>query len=288
MRPISCGGRALLTNAESLTAIRVVFAPVATGDAVFVDVGDRLYLLDCGAGLDYAASIEALGHHHLSGLVLTHAHADHWLALPEVLPLLGPDAWVARPGTVLAPELMRQQGLFEFYRGHVDRQRLMDAWSSLPARALGELPGQPLWDLNAEASGQHVVLAEPDSRRVHRACIVPALRCGPHVGVFGADLDGEEWARLVPELPARVALLQAPNHGGPPGRMARWVLDQHLRPQVVVVTDAQPFADDHLEWYSGEGREVYSLQERQTIVVLLAEGGVEVGVGGLELPRAVA
>ena len=273
-------------KAPSEPPLRVVFAPVATGDAVFLDTGSHLYLIDCGAGLDYARTVEALGHRHIAGLVLTHAHADHWLALPEAMKQLAPDGWIARPGMTLAPEVMRNQALFEFYDRAVDVGRLADAWESIPPRALADVAGQPLWDVNAGDSGPIVELAEPNWERVHCACIVPAIRWGGRVGVFGADLDGVQWERIVSTLPAGIDLFQAPNHGGPPGRMTRWVLDDHLRPGVVIVTDAQPIVDDHLDWYSGPGRAMYTLQERRTIVVTMGEGGVSVEVGGVELPMA--
>lgn len=273
-----------MTIGQASAPLRIAFAPVATGDAVFIDTGSHLYLIDCGAGLDYGRAVRALGHRQIAGLVLTHAHADHWLALPEAMQQLAPDAWIARPGTTLAPELMRSQALFEFYDRQVDTGRLMAAWDAIPPRALADIAGQPLWDVNAEASSAVVELAEADWERVHRACIAPAIRWGGRIGVFGADLDGAQWERIVAALPARVDLFQAPNHGGPPGRMPRWVLDDHLRPGVVVVTDAQPIVDDHLAWYSGDGRAMYTLQERRTIVVTMGEGGTSVEVGGLELP----
>ncbi|MEO7736116.1 MAG: MBL fold metallo-hydrolase [Kofleriaceae bacterium] len=275
-----------MTPSDHPAPLRVVFAPVATGDAVFIDTGARLYLIDCGAGLDYARAVEALRHRHLAGLVLTHAHADHWLALPEAMKQLAPDAWIARPGTTLAPALMRNQSLFEFYDRPVDIGRLIDAWDAIPPRALADVAGQPLWDVNATDSGPPAELPQPDWERVHCACITPAIRWAGRTGVFGADLAGAQWQRIASALPAGIDLLQAPNHGGPPGRMARWVLDDHLRPGVVVVTDAQPIVDDHLEWYSGNGRAVHTLQDRRTIVVTLAEDGVSVDVGGLELPTA--
>lgn len=266
--------------------LRVVFAPVATGDAVFLDTGARLYLIDCGAGIDYAGAVAALGHRHIAGLVLTHAHADHWLALPEAIQLLAPDAWIARPGTTLAPALMRNQSLFEFYDRPVDIARLIDAWDAIPPRALADIAGQPLWDVNALDSGRDVELAEADWVRVHAACIVPAIRWAGRVGVFGADLAGAQWGHIAAALPSGVDLFQAPNHGSPNGRMARWVLDDHLQPGVVILTDAEPLANDHLDWYSGHGRQAYTLQDRRTISVTLDAAGVSVDVGGLALPLA--
>jgi hypothetical protein len=266
--------------------LRVLFAPVATGDAVFIDTGCRLYLIDCGAGLDYQAAVRSLGHRCLAGIFLTHAHIDHWLALPEALALLASDGWVARSGTALSPALMRSQPVFEFYNEPVDRERVLDAWESLPVCGLPEMPGLPFWDANARSSAPVVELREHDPRRLHHACIVPVLRWGSHLSVFGADLDGEDWSRLAPTLPADIDLLQAPNHGGPPGRMARWVLDEHLRPKVVVVTDAQPFVDDHVAWYSGAGRSVYTLQNRRTIMVTMESGDLSVSVYAPELSRA--
>jgi len=275
-----------VTFSDHPAPLRVVFAPVATGDAVFIDTGARLYLIDCGAGLDYARAVEALHHRHIAGLVLTHAHADHWLALPEAMTQLAPDAWIARPGTTLAPALMRSQSLFEFYDRPVDIGRLIDAWDAIPPRALADVAGQPLWDVNATDSGPAAELPQPDWERVHCACITPAIRWAGRVGVFGADLAGAQWQRIASALPAGIDLLQAPNHGGPPGRMTRWVLDELLCPRVVVVTDAQPIVDDHVEWYSGNGRAVHTLQDRRTIVVTLGAAGVSVDVGGLELPTA--
>lgn len=273
-----------MTTGDIPPALRVVFAPVATGDAVFLDTGARLYLIDCGAGIDYAGAVAALGHRQLAGLVLTHAHADHWLALPEAMQLLAPDAWIARPGTTLAPALMRNQSLFEFYDRPVDIARLIDAWDAIPPRALAGIAGQPLWDVNARASGPDVELAEPDWERVHAACIAPAIRWAGKVGVFGADLAGAQWERIAAALPSRIDLFQAPNHGGPAGRMARWVLDDHLQPGMVILTDAEPIANDHLDWYSGPGRQSYTLQDRRTIAVTLDAAGVSIDVGGLALP----
>jgi hypothetical protein len=265
-----------------------VFAPVATGDAVFVDTGAHLYLIDCGAGIDYAHAVKALGHKHIAGLVLTHAHADHWLALPEAMQQLAPDAWIARPGTTLAPHLMRDQALFEFFDSPVDLDRVVGAWDSIGPRGLADIGGQPLWDVNAADSASLVELDEPDWKRVHSACITPAIRWGNRVAVFGADLEGSQWEHITATLPTGIGLLQAPNHGGPTGRMARWVLDDHLRPEVVIVTDAQPIVDDHLEWYSGNGRAMYTLQQRRTIEVRFGEAGISVDVGGLELVTAAA
>jgi hypothetical protein len=277
-----------VTTDENPALLRIVFAPVATGDAVFLDTGAELYLIDCGAGLDYARAVEALQHRHIAGLVLTHAHADHWLALPEAMQQLAPDAWIARPGTTLAPALMRNQSLFEFYDGHVDIHRLMAAWDSIPPRSLADIAGHPLWDVNAAASGPLVELPDADWERVHCACITPAIRWAGRTGVFGADLDGAQWERIASALPANIDLFQAPNHGGPPGRMQRWILDDHLRPDIVIVTDAQPIVDDHVEWYSGNGRAIYTLQDRRTITVTVGSAGLLVDVGGFELPTAGA
>ena len=256
--------------------VRLVFAAVATGDAIFVDTGSALYLIDCGAGLDYSAMVRSLGHRALAGLVLTHAHMDHWLALPEVLALLADDGWVARPGTCLAPELMKNQRLFEFFNGQVDCDAVLRAWNSLPARPIPH--GLILEDANIEFSSPEVVLENPDSIPVHRACIVPVLRWAGRVAVFGADLDAAEWPRIAGLLPQGIDVFQAPNHGGPPGRMERWVLDAYLRPRIVVVTDAQPFPDDHVEWYSAPDRNVYTLQRGHSVQVELGNKNVFVSV----------
>ena len=280
-------GRVLISQSMANTALAHLVHTVAPEiPAVFLDTGDRLFLIDCGAGLDYAGAVAALGHRALAGLVLTHAHADHWLALPEALAQLAPDGWVARPGLTLAPAVLRAQALFEFFDRPIDTERLMAAWEALPPRALADVPDQPLWDVNAGASAAAIELAEADWERVHCACITPAIRCAGQVGVFGADLDGGQWARIADALPRSIALLQAPNHGGPPGRMARALLDDHLRPGVVVVTDAQPIVDDHLDWYAAGGRAAYTLQDRRTITVTMTAAGVEVDVGGLALPMA--
>lgn len=93
------------------------------------------------------------------------------------------------------------------------------------------------------------------------------IDCGAGVDHAGAvaALGHRHIAGLVLTLPSPIDLLQAPNHGSPPGRMARWVLDDHLQPGVVIVTDAEPLANDHLAWYSGRGRQAYTLQDRRTI-----------------------
>lgn len=261
--------------------LRLVFAPVATGDAIFVDTGSALYLVDCGAGLDYGQAVRAIGYPSIAGLILTHAHLDHWAGLPEALGSLAPDGWVARSGTTLSPELMSSQATFEFYSGTIDRERVVEAWNAIPSRGIP--PGQPLWDANIARSAPLVELSSPDPRAVHHACIVPVLCWGTRTVVLGADLDGDDWEALAPELPSPIDVLQAPNHGGPPGRMERWVLDEHLRPSVVVVTDAQPFVNDHVAWYSSAGRRVVTLQERRPIVVTIPPSGSNVAIGTMDL-----
>ncbi len=268
--------------------MNIDFYATLTGDCVTLTTPSRLILIDCGHGPDYRAIVKASRHHGVDGLVLSHAHANHWADLRDVLGLLTPDGWVARSGTTFAPDLMRTQRSYPKYPP-VELAHAVEAYLGLPPRPLPELhdDGWTLRDLNASDSGLCQVADAGDRAGVHRGCIVPVVECGGGVMVFGTDLESSQWRRLYEQglLPRDIDLLHASNHGQEQGRMDPEVF-RHLNPALVLISDADPEDNDTLAHYAALGARTLSLKE-SGILRLVAWGG-RVEIRGRRLPGLTA
>lgn len=235
-----------------------------TGDCVFVEILRQLFLVDCGFGPYYQKIVHELGYDNINGVVLSHAHADHWAALLEVMRLLAPNAWLAKSGTSFTDELMRKQKPYHKVTQPIDYTAAINQYLALPALALPTIikDGVGLRDLNARNSGQQIETDRWDHSLIHRGCIVPFIWTPRQTVVIGTDLEAPVWEELHEQgsLPRNISVLLAPNHGQMQGRMSEQVF-RHLNPNCVIISDADPDDNDNLDHWSQFGCRVITLKE---------------------------
>lgn len=244
--------------------LRIQFHTTHTGDCVFIDTGSQLFLVDCGEGPNYQRIIRELDYDTIVGIVLSHAHADHWAALPEVMRLLAPDAWLAKSGATFTNELMRKQKPYHKVTQPIDYSGAIDAYIELPTSPVPAIHMDGIWlsDLNASNSGQKIETDRCDHSLIHHGCIVPLIETPSMTVLLGTDLEAPVWDELYEQgkLPRNISVLLAPNHGQKQGRIIERVFN-HLNPSCVIISDADPDENDNLAHWSQFGRRVITLKE---------------------------
>jgi beta-lactamase superfamily II metal-dependent hydrolase len=251
----------------------VEFHQTITGDCIALTHKDHTYLIDCGYGLNYPTLFPSV-----SGLMLSHTHGDHWAALPEVLPLLTNDGWVAKSGSTFADSLMLQQSSY-FHQTPVDLTNAIAAYLALPAEAMPtvHLPGFSMRNVNMLASATLYIADTWDHLGIHHGCLVPLVETEDCTLLFGTDLETDDWEELLNQglLPQNVSLFQAPNHGQIQGRVSERVFN-HLRPAITVISDADPNANDNYHFYAKRGGMVITTKESGTTRFVIENGKVTV------------
>lgn len=244
--------------------LNIQFHTTDTGDSVFIDTGRRLFLVDCGEGPDYQKIIHELGYAAIDGIVLSHAHADHWAALPEVIKLLTPNAWLTKSGATFSDGLMCKQKPYHKVTQPIDYGGAIAAYLELPACPMPAIHLDGIWlsDLNASNSGQKIETDQWDHSLIHRGCVVPLIETASMMVLLGTDLEAPVWDELLEQgkLPRNISVLLAPNHGQKQGRISERVFN-HLNPDCVIISDADPDENDNMSHWSQFGRRVITLKE---------------------------
>lgn len=275
--------------------MKLTFHTTVTGDCTTIETENNLYLVDCGYGPDYEEIVRESGYGGIRGLILTHAHADHWGALPQVLPLMNTGGhWIAKSGTAFTRELMVQQKPYCKAQQPIDFWNAALAYLSIPSAPIPscEMDGYTFVDLNADNSGQVITTNEWDHSLIHKGCIVPMINFGYGLCILGSDLEAPLWDEFLatdklpnkktpglPEPNSCVHILQVPNHGQAQGRLSKRVL-RRLNPGYAIISDADPDDNDNREYYenngpyTGWGRNIISLKEQGAQSFRITRSGV--------------
>ena len=216
-------------------ALRVTALDVGHGSAVLLELPDgRTLLYDCGSlsGGDRAAdavrnALRARGRTRLDEVILSHADADHFNGLPDLLNGLSVG------GVTVGPHFAAS--------GQADALAAVDA-----ARAAGvPLARVRRGDARAAGAARLTVLHPPPTYDAEesdnaRSVVLLVEHAGRRVLLTG-DLEGEPQRALVADLVrtrgAGVDLLLAPHHGGKRANPAS--LAETLEPATVAVSGAQ-------------------------------------------------
>ncbi|MFW6169421.1 MAG: ComEC/Rec2 family competence protein [Planctomycetota bacterium] len=227
----SCATRVWRSATEQ--PLRVSFIAVGHGSSVLVELPNgKVLLYDAGrmgssraAVLPISSVLWARRIHHIDALVLSHADADHFNAVPQLLDRFS-------VGIVYVSPVMfdgRALGL------KVLREAINDAQV-----AWGELDES--MTLSTETPVEVNVLHPPDDGDGHHgvgasdnsSSIVLQLTHGRHRILLTGDIEGRGLDELLAELPVQSDVLLAPHHGSPrsrPADVTRWA-----DPAVVVIS----------------------------------------------------
>jgi competence protein ComEC len=197
--------------------------------------GGHAVLYDCGRMRDpsvgrrvIAPALWARGIHRLDMVILSHADADHYNGLPDLLDRFPISAVVVPEGFDQARRNPGAAQLLDLVRSRGIAVRTAVAGASWTLGATRYVVHHPPQGWNPSA---------PDNAR----SIVLDVGCeGRHVWLTG-DLEGDGLSMLVREPPAEpIAVLLAPHHGGRtanPDWLYTWA-----KPALVVVSQRPPAA----------------------------------------------
>ncbi len=242
--------------------LRVTFHNTRTGDCTYVDTPTHAILVDCGFGPDYAALLAANGRRGFDGVIVTHAHADHFAALAEVRSLLSDVGWIAKSGARFHDALMRAQRSYE-KQTPVALDEAIDLYQRLPTRGIPTLTdGLSLRDLNADGSALEYEAQYQDHAGIHAGCFTPVFEGHACRIVLGADTEARMWRNwhIAGHLPRAVDVLQAPNHGQTHGRIDAAALAE-MAPKLIVISDADPDHNSGQAYYEGLGYRVLTTRD---------------------------
>ncbi|MFO7901913.1 MAG: ComEC/Rec2 family competence protein [Pirellulaceae bacterium] len=231
---VACGSCATrIWRGATRQPLRVSFIAVGHGSSVLVELPDgKVLLYDAGrmgspraAVLPISSVLWARRIHHVDALVLSHADADHFNAVPQLLDRFS-------VGVVYVSPAM--------FDGQASGLKLLQEAINEAQVAWGEL--DETMTLRTETEVQVKVLHPPDDgggRRGVRASdnsnsIVLELTHGRHRILLTGDIEGRGLDELLAELPVRSDVLLAPHHGSPrsrPADVTRWA-----DPAVVVIS----------------------------------------------------
>ncbi|HWE34959.1 MAG TPA: ComEC/Rec2 family competence protein [Isosphaeraceae bacterium] len=206
---------------------------VGHGLAVVVrDEGGGTTLYDCGRMLDphvgrrlVAPALWEGGTRRLDAIILSHADADHYNGLPDLLDRFAVGAVLVPPGFGGPRNPGALALLDEVRRRGVPVKTIAegDTWHSGAALSFRVLHPPEGW--------------QPDAPDNARSVVLDVAADGRHLILTG-DLEGIGLARLLAEPPAKGAVLLAPHHGG---RTANpMMLYDRTDPAEVVVSQRRP------------------------------------------------
>ena len=208
---------------------------VGHGLAVVLPTGPgRALLYDCGRMRDpsvgrrvVAQALWDRGVRRLDAVVLSHADADHYNGLPDLLDRFRIDAVLVPPGFASGGANPGAAALLKAVRarGVVVREVVAGERWDAPSTGLSFLVRHPPRDWGPD---------EPDNAR---SVVLDVSALGYRLLLTG-DLDGNGLRALTAELPPPVDVLLSPHHGGrsanPP-----WLYDW-AKPALVVVSQRPP------------------------------------------------
>lgn len=267
---IACGSPATrMRRSVTEQPLRVSFIAVGHGNAVLVELPDgKTLLYDAGrmgsprsAVLPVSSVLWARRIHHIDALVLSHADADHYNAVPELLDRFS-------VGIVYVSPVMfdgQDPGL-EVLQAALEDARV--GWAELEENMMLDT-----------GTGVELRVAHPPPRGCggrtagggdNANSVVLELSFGRHRTLLTGDLEGRGLDELLAELPARTDVLLAPHHGSPrsrPAEMVKWA-----KPTFVVISAGAGFRMERAEpVYGGNGARVF-WTHRDGMVEMVSDG----------------
>jgi competence protein ComEC len=244
---------------------------VGHGLAVLIETGrGRAVLYDCGRMRDptvgrrvVAPALWARGIRGIDAVILSHADADHYCGLPDLLDRI-PVAVVVVPEGFASPSNPGAVKLLERARALGVAVRTVAAGEHWEAGAaqFAILHPPPAWN--------------PDAPDNARSLVLDVRSRGRHA-LFTGDLEGEglrAFASVSSIIPLDAVL--APHHGGRAANPA-WFYDR-LEPAVVVASQRPPQLGgrDALEFLEGRGIPVARTWQRGALRLTWSEAGIAV------------
>lgn len=275
----------VLALAPGLTSLAPRDAPeaevlaVGHGLAVVLDTGGgRGVLYDCGRMRDpsvgrrvIAPALWAQGIRRLDAVILSHADADHYNGLPDLLDRIPIDAvllpegfgtGIENPGTTALLDQVRARGI------PVRHLVAGDAWTLGETHLRVRHPPQG-WS--------------PHARDNARSLVLDVSRRGRHALLTG-DLDGEGLAAFLPGSSGdRADVMLSPHHGGRTANPSR--LYETVQPGMVIVSQRRlaTGARDALAPIEANGTPVLRTWQRGAIRLRWTDSGI-VATGFLDAP----
>ncbi len=243
---------------------------VGHGLAVVVETGHgRAVLYDCGRMRDasvgrriIAPALWARGISQLDAVILSHADADHYNGLPDLLDRFSIDAvlvaqgfaGLSNPGAVSLLNLVRARGV------RVQTLAAGDGWNDGPFH-FSVLHPPADWNLASTDNARSIVLDVSHNR---------------HHFLLTGDLEADGLASFVKQAREEpIAVFLSPHHGGLTANPV-WLFDQ-VRPSRVVVSQRPPIAGgrDAMSPLEGRGIPVWRTWKRGAIRLEWKADGIE-------------
>jgi competence protein ComEC len=246
--------------------LRLSFVAVGHGSCVLVELPNgRALLFDAGrmgeagaAAVPIASVLWSRRISHLDAVVLSHADADHFNALPELLERFS-------VGVVYVSPCMFRESVpgLHALRAALDRAQVPLGYLEEGLRLDG---GQVALDVLHPPPQGCARAGDGDNAN----SIVLQLTYGAHRALLTGDLEGAGLDELLTELPVPCDLLLAPHHGSQhsrPAELVRWV-----RPRIVVISAGASLAIEQAEAAYGQGGAPIYWTDRDGCVEVTSDG----------------
>ncbi len=248
--------------------LRLSFIAVGHGACVLLELpSGQALLYDAGrmgspraAALPISSVLWARGIRHLDAIVLSHADADHFNAVPALLDRFS-------VGIIyVSPDMFRKPA-----RALAALRDAVDA-DEVPIAILQESDQLRLgkqvtaWTLHPPS----IPAAGGGDAGDNAQSLVIQLDCGPYRILLTGDLEGTGLAELLAELPQQYDILLAPHHGSRhsrPADLVRWA-----QPSLVVISAGAGLSFPQAQAdYASEGATVY-WTHRDGLVEVVVDG----------------
>ncbi len=280
---VACGsGAARAWRSATDQPLRLSFIAVGHGTSVLVELpGGRVLLYDAGrmgsphaAALPISSVLWARRIRHLDAIVLSHADADHFNAVPELLDRFSVGVVYVSPVMFRAdaPAVTQLRAAIDAANvpvGELQEQSRLCTGTNVAVEVLHPPPdgcthGPAPWGDNANS-------------------IVLAVSRPPYRILLTGDLEQQGLDELLAELPKRCDVLMAPHHGSRHSRPADWV--RWADPSAVVIS-----AGTSLPWqravsdYGGAGAKVLWTHRDGLVEVWMTEHELKISTHGDVVP----
>ncbi len=217
--------------------LRLSFIAVGHGTSVLVELPDgKVLLYDAGrmgspraAAMPIASVLWSRRIHHIDALVLSHADADHFNAVPDLLERFSVGIIYVSPMMFRrsAPALGALHAAIDDAGvpvGHLYENEQLASQGGVVVQVVHPPPGG--CGRGADGGGAHGGDNENS--------ILLLLECGRHRILLTGDIEGQGLDELLAEMPIACAVLMAPHHGSRHSRPAAIV--GWADPQVVIIS----------------------------------------------------